>query len=668
MNILEVRNNLLKLSYEEDIRLGDFITVKDEEKTYIAQILHIEAGRIGKVALAKLLFLTDLRHIFDYDGSIPSVRSTVETVLSKLLLQNLKIKNPILLGKLAQDKNNLVVDDSFLSDKLLICSDNSDNNNLLINNICRQLSGENKKVVVLKDFSDWLDSDLTACENFKLPLNADAIDFICEYGLSDANDEGKAVITEIFNEIREYAKTVPFIPFDVFQSVVSEQYSKTKMLQLVLLNSKLRKYGEAGIFATLEQEFEIFDEKVRTNNLTKVDLSNLNSTFLKEYYSYILLRAEKALEPLYLIIKLDNENSDKKMLKKLLFADNIKPIIITSYNYKYLAELKQYVSNMILCTPTQQQSDFTDYKVFLNKLLNDEFLALGKATHNIPFIVKLEEIDEVPDSSVLEQQEEVIPEYQNMPANDFYEPIAEQPENTQTYEEIPEVQEQEIQEAPVELSLSDEEIEKEADKIFSAPENKPVNNTVNNLDDSNNEAELSDEDLDFIDGLSDDFEIVEDAEETAENENAYDELSDVVEIVEEDRIAKEIQDDIDNLPPKDDNFEVEILEDNAVVDVPEEEPIKINDKEEIVEDDEPLPTKSAVSQAVPEFSAEISKEDMVESDPVQQGDIVTHLKHGKGVVEKMINYGNKTLCFINFDTPGVGKRLIDPALELIKKV
>ena len=668
MNILEVRNNLLKLSYEEDIRLGDFITVKDEEKTYIAQILHIEAGRIGKVALAKLLFLTDLRHIFDYDGSIPSVRSTVETVLSKLLLQNLKIKNPILLGKLAQDKNNLVVDDSFLSDKLLICSDNSDNNNLLINNICRQLSGEDKKVVVLKDFSDWLDSDLTACENFKLPLNADAIDFICEYGLSDANDEGKAVITEIFNEIREYAKTVPFIPFDVFQSVVSEQYSKTKMLQLVLLNSKLRKYGEAGIFATLEQEFEIFDEKVRTNNLTKVDLSNLNSTFLKEYYSYILLRAEKALEPLYLIIKLDNENSDKKMLKKLLFADNIKPIIITSYNYKYLAELKQYVSNMILCTPTQQQSDFTDYKVFLNKLLNDEFLALGKATHNIPFIVKLEEIDEVPDSSVLEQQEEVIPEYQNMPANDFYEPIAEQPENTQTYEEIPEVQEQEIQEAPVELSLSDEEIEKEADKIFSAPENKPVNNTVNNLDDSNNEAELSDEDLDFIDGLSDDFEIVEDAEETAENENAYDELSDVVEIVEEDRIAKEIQDDIDNLPPKDDNFEVEILEDNAVVDVPEEEPIKINDKEEIVEDDEPLPTKSAVSQAVPEFSAEISKEDMVESDPVQQGDIVTHLKHGKGVVEKMINYGNKTLCFINFDTPGVGKRLIDPALELIKKV
>ncbi|MBQ6515541.1 hypothetical protein IJI31_00005, partial [bacterium] len=72
MNILEVRNNLLKLSYEEDIRLGDFITVKDEQKTYIAQILHIEAGRIGKVALAKLLYLTDLRQIFDYDGSIPS--------------------------------------------------------------------------------------------------------------------------------------------------------------------------------------------------------------------------------------------------------------------------------------------------------------------------------------------------------------------------------------------------------------------------------------------------------------------------------------------------------------------------------------------------------------------------------------------------------------------
>ena len=664
MNILEVRNNLLKLSYEEDIKLGEFITVKDEEKTYVAQILHVEAGRIGKVALAKLIYLTDLRKIFDYDGSIPSVRATVETTFSKLLLQNLKIKEPVLLGELAQDNNDVVVDSSFLSDKLLICSDNADNNNILVNNICRQLNGKNKKVIVLKDFSGWLDADLTACENFKIPLNSDAIDFICEYGLSDANTEGKAVITEILEEIRDYAKTVPFIPFDTFQNVVNDQYTKTKMLQLVLLNSKLRKYGESGIFATTEHEFLIFDEKIRNNLLTKIDLSNLTSTFIKEYYSYILTKTEISSEPLYLIIKLDNENSDKKLLKQLLFSEGIKPIILTSYNYKYLSELKQYVSNMILCAPTQQQSDFTDYKVFLNKLLNDEFLAYGKATRNLPLIVKLEEIDKIPDNTanICESQTEIPQTYQDTrittDIND-YDEVSTQTDDTlkqsTPYEGTSEVQETISAEVPKVMGLSDEEIAKEADKIFSGPAN---NNKVTN---NNNDDELSEDDLDFIDELSDDFEIIEDG-------SAYDELSDQIEIVEEDKIAQEISNDIENLPQKDEEFGVEILAENEEINFPEEENIKIDDNEELIEDDEPLPTKNAISQAVPEFSAEISKEDMVESDSVQQGDVVNHLKHGKGVVEKIINYGNKTLCFINFDTPGVGKRLIDPALELIKKI
>ena len=662
MNILEVRNNLLKLSYEEDLKLGEFIIVKDEQKSYIAQILHIEAGRIGKVALAKLLFITDSRQIFDYDGSIPSVRAEVEFISSDILLNNFNINTPILIGNLALNNEEIIVDNSFLSEKLLICSDSNENDNILINNICNQLKSKNKKALVLKDFDEWTDSDLTACENFKIPLNADAIDFICEYGLADANAEGKAIITEIFNEIREYAKTVPFIPFDAFQNVVNDQYSKTKMLQLVLLNSKLRKYGEQGIFARTQDEFEILGKRIRENNILKLDLSNLADVFKKEYYTYILSEVTKSVEPIYTIIKLNNDNSDKKLLKRLLFTDNIKPIIITSYNYKYLSELKQHVSNMMLLSPSQQQSDFTSYNVFLNKLLSNEFLAYGKATNNVPFIVKIEEVtktvdgNSIPKATVVEEykaDQNVIEEFSSseIPSdieqsnvnfepvpteNAVEEPVFEQPVQEQTipdYEPVPDV-----------VELTDEEIAKEADKIFAGP--------------TSTDVELSDEDLDFINELSDDFEIVED-------ENAYEEIPEDIEIVEEDQIVKEIQNDIENLPEKEEDFNVEILEDEE--DDTLDQNIRIDEKEEVVEDDEPLPTKSAISQAVPEFSAEISKEDMVESDPVQQGDIVTHLKHGRGVVEKMINYGNKTLCFINFDTPGVGKRLIDPTLELIKK-
>ena len=63
---------------------------------------------------------------------------------------------------------------------------------------------------------------------------------------------------------------------------------------------------------------------------------------------------------------------------------------------------------------------------------------------------------------------------------------------------------------------------------------------------------------------------------------------------------------------------------------------------------------------------DIPQEDMVISDPIQQGDTVIHAKYGSGVVEKMIKYGNKTLFSINFDN--IGRRLLDPTLTEIKKI
>ena len=48
-----------------------------------------------------------------------------------------------------------------------------------------------------------------------------------------------------------------------------------------------------------------------------------------------------------------------------------------------------------------------------------------------------------------------------------------------------------------------------------------------------------------------------------------------------------------------------------------------------------------------------------------QGDRVKHPKYGEGVVEKMIKYGNKTLCSINF--VNVGRRLLDPAISELSK-
>ena len=82
-------------------------------------------------------------------------------------------------------------------------------------------------------------------------------------------------------------------------------------------------------------------------------------------------------------------------------------------------------------------------------------------------------------------------------------------------------------------------------------------------------------------------------------------------------------------------------------------------------DDEILETRSSATPIVPVYDADIPQEDLVMSDPIEQGDSVTHAKYGNGIVEKMIKYGNKTLFSINFDN--IGRRLLDPTLTESKK-
>ncbi|MDD3014214.1 MAG: hypothetical protein PHC34_10975 [Candidatus Gastranaerophilales bacterium] len=51
---------------------------------------------------------------------------------------------------------------------------------------------------------------------------------------------------------------------------------------------------------------------------------------------------------------------------------------------------------------------------------------------------------------------------------------------------------------------------------------------------------------------------------------------------------------------------------------------------------------------------------------LEEGDTVRHQKYGEGVIKKIIGYGNKKLCSIEFNN--VGRRLLDPNLAVIEKV
>ncbi|MCD8377500.1 MAG: hypothetical protein LUB59_01790, partial [Candidatus Gastranaerophilales bacterium] len=79
-----------------------------------------------------------------------------------------------------------------------------------------------------------------------------------------------------------------------------------------------------------------------------------------------------------------------------------------------------------------------------------------------------------------------------------------------------------------------------------------------------------------------------------------------------------------------------------------------------------LQTRANTTPVVPVYSSDIPDEDKVRSDKLQAGDRVLHQEFGEGVVEKMINYGDKLLCSVNFS--GVGRRLLNPEISEMRKL
>lgn len=94
-------------------------------------------------------------------------------------------------------------------------------------------------------------------------------------------------------------------------------------------------------------------------------------------------------------------------------------------------------------------------------------------------------------------------------------------------------------------------------------------------------------------------------------------------------------------------------------------------EEEPEQDEIPQETRKATPEPegppiaeIPVFPAEEENEE--EEFGLSEGDTVRHEKYGIGVIKKIIGYGNKKLCSIQFKN--VGKRLLDPQLAYIEKI
>ena len=765
MQVLEIKNNLVKIAYDvnDNLALSSFVIIEDTNTPYVAQVVNVKADKLTNFAIVKLLFTFNEEGILkNYNGTIPSLKSTVSILPSKELLDIIPIENNLTMGELAQQNVTLNIDKTILDNNLLVCSDNVENTNILLKNITKQID---EKIVIF-DTDGLFDAEnkITFGKDFKLPLNYDTINFIYENELDDVDATSRAVIQDIFIEVQEYTKNLPegYLPFETFINVVDQQYKETQIPQLVLLKNKLIKYRDLNAFAETLKDVLSLSIAIDKSKVTIIDISEMAPVLQKEIMSYTYGVMKGINETIYSFVKVDNANSSKRLLKTFLSRDGIYTTIICRHEYKYLPELKSAAQNLILFTPQTLQHDFAAYNTFLNKLNTDEFIIYGAHTQNIPLIVELDEleldtqndddetesekdIEEIPSSNVVPmpapvqntapqenvavtpepeiQEEETFkapeveypdlgfenetPSSNEAPTVDFPETetlnvTEEQPEENFTQIELPETFEEpeieEVQQEEPEEDIQenfDNEISQEPieEEVFMPETDIPqveINEDLSEqaiIEDSNiseTPAEytsqateeqapiyniLDDNEIDYQDAEPEvlplepeiDYSVEDiDIEENYQEPQPYDENEAMIE-----QAAKDVDKLIyEKLPNEDvtlddlsDLQSDELTEDdlNLIGDLASDNGITPEPELEYNEEQPPV---------VPIYNAEDIEPQ--EQQSLEPGDRVSSPKYGEGVVEKMIKYGNKMLCSIEF--PNIGRRLLDPAMTEIKKL
>lgn len=765
MQVLEIKNNLVKIAYDvnDNLALSSFVIIEDTNTPYVAQVVNVKADKLTNFAIVKLLFTFNEEGILkNYNGTIPSLKSTVSILPSKELLDIIPIENNLIMGELAQQGVTLNVDKTILDNNLLVCSDNVENTNILLKNITKQID---EKIVIF-DTDGLFDAEnkITFGKDFKLPLNYDTINFIYENELDDVDATSRAVIQDIFIEVQEYTKNLPegYLPFETFINVVDQQYKETQIPQLVLLKNKLIKYRDLNAFAETLKDVLSLSIAIDKSKVTIIDISEMAPVLQKEIMSYTYGVMKGINETIYSFVKVDNANSSKRLLKTFLSRDGIYTTIICRHEYKYLPELKSAAQNLILFTPQTLQHDFAAYNTFLNKLNTDEFIIYGAHTQNIPLIVELDEleldtqndddetesekdIEEIPSSNVVpmpapvqntapQENVTVNPEPEILEEETFKAPeveypdlgfdnetpssneaqtvdfseeetlniTEEQPEENFTQIELPETfEEPEIEE--VQQEEPEEDIQENFDNEISQepieeevfmPETDIPQVEINEdlaeqaiIEDSNiseTPAEytsqateeqapiyniLDDNEIDYQDAEPEvlplepeiDYSVEDiDIEENYQEPQPYDENEAMIE-----QAAKDVDKLIyEKLPNEDvtlddlsDLQSDELTEDdlNLIGDLASDNGITPEPELEYNEEQPPV---------VPIYNAEDIEPQ--EQQSLEPGDRVSSPKYGEGVVEKMIKYGNKMLCSIEF--PNIGRRLLDPAMTEIKKL
>lgn len=690
MKLLEIKNNLVKLSYTETEVpvLGRFIVLASDSLSYVAQFVNLKSDTVNRFAIAKLLFTFTPDGVVDnYDGSIPGINSELSFLPSEELLNLLPVETPLKIGKLAQQDDILTIDNSVFERSLTVFVEKDSNKKVFISNCIRQLFQMKEKSVIVDNaniFEDY--PKIVFTKDFKLPLNSRMIDYIFEYELEEVDAPTKAVIQDIFYAVQQYIKSLDFefLPIDNFVDVVANQYKEIQMPELALLKNKLLKYRDANVFANTKEEVFALKEKLNEKNCSIIDLKDIHESLQKEVMFFIHSILESFDKYIYFFAPLTDENSDKKLLKQFLNNNHVFTTLLASSSYKYTDELKQHAQNMVLFTPQSQNNDFTAYNTFLNKLNMDECIVFGKLTQGIPFIVDMSDLSlDLTLDDVLGDRYQFIPaseELQIVKIDDYGNkiPVSFESDNTEqepVYEyEEEEIEEDnnvisstipEIQQPPIEVVEDSQPIESISEEVPVIEDNGIIDEPAVELEQESAPRVTEPAIVEPVANILEEEPLTMEEEGLTEDDlelgdlhssESLPEMRDLSEDFPAETFAQEAPLSEDDLDFIDDNQMVQ-PEELFGDDVISESSSGMSFDESYVEEQTPV---------VPVYPAESESVSNETAGDFSQGDSVTHPRYGRGVIEKIIKYGNKTLCSISFEN--VGRRLLDPSISELTKV
>lgn len=404
MQLLEVKNDIAKILYsptEKQLLLSDFILLEDINQSLICQITEIESSSAdsSNIATVRLsLSINKNSNLTTYNGYIPSKDANVIYISPQEIAQLIKSsKTNLYWGKLSSHTDvPIYIGLNFLRDKAYIRCDNIDNSHLLNANLIYNLQFNKKRTVVFDTEGCFRHiapaSVLTLGRDFRLPLNVQSFEFIATNDLTECSVESKAFIQGILIELEEYAQSLEnkFIPFSLFKKVIEEQAKFDSIPELLILRNKILRYEQFGLFAETEEQFRIFNDYLAKSTITTIDASSVDEKYQKLILRIITSQINKKC---YLIFNVNDYNTDKQTIAQIYDNSNIRPVVTSSYGYKYAPFLKSHCKNSVLFAPVDKRTDDDGYGLFQNKLRQKEFIVYGENTFYMPLILKLEAID-----------------------------------------------------------------------------------------------------------------------------------------------------------------------------------------------------------------------------------------------------------------------------------